>query len=431
MSKKEKKVLSWVRLDNAAKIYPAARRRNWTNLFRQSASLKEDIDKEVLSSALEVVVKRFPTIAARLRKGVFWYYLQELEMPPEIVDEYSYPLTYMDKKEIRECAFRVIVYKNRIAVEFFHSLTDGTGALVFLKNLVCEYIEQKYGINVPCEYGIVDRKEKPRREEIEDCFLKVANTVPLNRKDTNAWHMEGTPEPKGFLNLTCFKLPVKDILDKAHEYNTTVTIFLSAVMMKALLNMQKEKTPSLKKQKPVKLLIPVNLRSLFPCNTLRNFAMFTIPEIDPRLGDFTFDEIIKVIYHKMGTEVTAKHMARVIAANVKDEKNLFLRVVPLPIKNIVMKAVFDSVGERKACLNLSNLGLVKLPDIMKKYVTRMDFILGVQAAAPYNCGVLTYEDTVYVNFIRNISSPDLERHFHSVLREMGIEATLESNRKEN
>ena len=145
----------------------------------------------------------------------------------------------------------------------------------------------------------------------------------------------------------------------------------------------------------------------------------------------TFEEIIKVIYHKMGAEVTPKHMSRVIAANVKDEKNLFLRVVPLPVKNMVMKAVFDSVGERKACLNLSNLGQVKLPEIMKKYVTRMDFILCVQAAAPYNSGVLTYGDTVYVNFIRNISSPELEKHFHSVLKEMGIEATLESNRKEN
>ncbi len=431
MQKKEKKVLSWVKLDNAAKIYPAARRRNWSNVFRQSACLIEDIDKDVLSSALEIVVKRFPTIASRLRKGAFWYYLEELEAPPEIIDEYSYPLTFMNRKEIRECAFRVIVYKNRIAVEFFHSLTDGTGALIFLKNLVCEYLEQKYGIMVPCEHGIVDRREKPHGEELEDCFLKVADSVALSRKDTNAWHMYGEPEPKGFLNLTCFKLPVKEVLDKAHEYNTTLTIFLSAVMMKALLNLQKEKTPSLKKQKPIKLLIPVNLRSLFPCNTLRNFAMFTIPEIDPRLGEYNFEEIVKVIYHKMGAEVTPKHMSRVIASNVKDEKNMLLRIVPLPLKNMVMKAVFDSVGERKACLNLSNLGLVKLPEVMKKYITRMDFILGVQAAAPYNCGVITYGDTVYVNFIRNISSPELERHFNYVLREMGIEATLESNRKEN
>lgn len=429
MKKTEKKPLSWVKLDNAAKIYPAVRRKNWSNVFRQSATLTEDIDKVVLSSALEVVVKRFPAIAARLRRGAFWYYLQEIDTPPRIVDEYSYPLTFMSRKEMRQCAFRVIVHKNRIAVEFFHSLTDGTGALVFLKNLIAEYIEQKYAVSVPFEEGIVDRRQKPPEEELEDCFLKFAGDVPLSRRDTNAWHMSGEAETGGYLNLTCFKLPVEQVLDKAHQYNTTLTIFLSAVMMKALMNLQNEKVPVLKKQKYIKLLIPVNLRSLYPCKTLRNFAMFTIPEIDPRLGEYSIEEIVKVIYHKMGAEVTPKHMSGVIAANVKDEKNIFLRIVPLPLKNVVMKAVFDSVGERKSCLNLSNLGNVKLPEIMKKYVTRMDFILGVQAAAPYNCGVLSYKDTVYVNFIRNICEPELEKHFYNVLKELGIEAVLQSNRR--
>ncbi len=427
--KTERKTLSWVKLDNAAKIYPAVRRKNWSNVFRQSATFTEEIDKKALSSALKVVVKRFPTIAARLRKGAFWYYLQQIDTPPEIMDEYSHPLTFMSRKEMRKCAFRVIVYKNRIAVEFFHSLTDGTGALVFLKNLIAEYLEQKYNVSVPLEHGIVDRKQNPKEEELEDSFLKFSGNVPLTRKDTTAWHMSGEPELHGYLNLTCFKLPVSQVLDMAHKYNTTITVFLGAVMMKALANLQNEKTLSRKKQKPVKLLIPVNLRSLYPSSTLRNFAMFTIPEIDPRQGEFSIDEIIKVIYHKMGTEVTKKHMSGVIAANVKDEKNIFLRVVPLPIKNAVMRAVFDSVGECKSCLNLSNLGLVKLPDIMKKYVTRMDFILGVQAAAPYNCGVISYEDTVYVNFIRNIRQPDLERHFSNILRELGIEAVLQSNRR--
>lgn len=429
MNKTQKKSLRWVKLDNAAKIYPAVRRRNWSNVFRQSATLTENVDKATLSSALEIVVKRFPTIAARLRKGAFWYYLQEIDAPPVIMDEYSYPLTFMSRNEMRRCAFRVIVYGNRIAVEFFHSLTDGTGALVFLKNLVAEYLEHRYGISVPFEDGIVDRRQKPPVEELEDCFLKVAGDVPLSRRDTDAWHMSGEPEGGGYLNLTCFKLPVARLLDKAHEYDTTVTVFLGALMMKALANLQIEKNPSRKKQKPIKLLIPVNLRKLFPYNTLRNFAMFTIPEIDPRMGEYTIDEIVKIIYHKMGSEFTAKHMSRVIAANVKDEKNLLLRVVPLPIKNAVMKAVFDTVGERKSCLNLSNMGMVKLPEVMKKYVTRMDFILGVQAAAPYNCGVLSYGDTVYMNFIRNICEPDLERHFYLVLKEMGIEPVLESNRK--
>lgn len=430
MAKKNIRALRWVRLDNAAKIYPAARRKNWSNVFRQSVTLVDTVDTDILKSALDITVKRFPSIAARLRKGVFWYYLQQVESAPEIREEYSYPLTYMSNDEMRKCAFRVIVFNNRIAVEFFHSLTDGTGALIFLKSLVAEYLEQRYNVEIPCENGIVSRRELPKEEELEDCFEKNAGNVPASRKDTNAWHMYGEPQRDGFLNLTCFNISVKEALNMAHKYNSTLTVFMSAVIMKALLNLQNEKNPNIKRQKRIKLLIPINLRGLFPSATLRNFAMYTIPELDPRLGDYTFDEICKIIGHKMGTEFTVKHMSSVIATNVNDEKNPLVRLVPLPIKNAVMKAVFDSVGEKKSCLTLSNIGQVKVPKEMEKYIKRFDFILGVQAEAPYNCGMLSFGDTVYINFIRNIKDAELERHFFAVLQELGLSATVESNQNE-
>ena len=428
--KQAKKKLRWVRLDNAAKIYPAAIRKNWSNVYRQSVSLRDEVDKEVLQCALEVTVKRFPSIAARLRKGVFWYYLQQVEHAPAIREEYSYPLVYMSKEELRRCAFRVIVYHDRLAVEFFHSLTDGTGALVFLKTLVAEYLEQKYGISVPCEHGVLDRREKPKKEELEDCFPKSAGPVSASRKDTDAWHMTGEEQKDGFLHLTCFRLSVKEVLAKAHEYGFTLTVFMSAVMMQALFNLQKEKNPDRMRRKRIKLLIPVNLRNLFHCNTLRNFAMYTIPELDPRLGDYTLEEIGAIIQHKMGLEFTAKHMSCVIATNVGDERNPLVRLIPLPIKNAVMKAIFDSVGEKKSCLSMSNLGRIQVPAEMEPYIERFDFILGVQAAAPYNCGMLSYGDTVYINFIRNIKDAELERHFFAVLQDLGVSVTVESNRNE-
>ncbi len=430
MTENTKRSLRWVRLDNAAKIYPAARRKNWSNLYRQSVTLKEEVDTAVLKSALDVTIKRFPTIAARLRKGAFWFYLQQVETAPEIKEESSYPLVYMDKKEMRKCAFRVIAYKNRFAVEYFHSLTDGTGAFIFLKNLLAEYLEQKYKITIPFEHGILDRKESPKEEEMEDSFLKTAGPVRASRRDTNAWHMTGESEKGGFLNVTCFHLPVKETLDASHRYDATLTAFMSAVMMKAILNLQREKNLPPRKQKPVKVLIPINLRQLFPSATLRNFAMYTIPELDPRLGDYSMEEIIKIVKHKMGLEFTQKHMASVIAANVNDEKNPLVRLIPLPLKNAVMKAVFDTVGEKRSCLALSNLGQVKLPEIMIPYIKRFDFILGVQAEAPYNVGMLSFGDTVYINFIRNIKEADLERHFFKVLQELNIPVTVESNRNE-
>ena len=213
----------------------------------------------------------------------------------------------------------------------------------------------------------------------------------------------------------------------AHQYNVTLTTFFSAVTMLALLNLQNEKTPNVKKQKLIKLLIPINLRQLFPSKTLRNFAMYTIPEIDPRLGEYTLEEICKIVHHKMGLDFTAKHMSSVIATNVHDEQNPLVRLIPLPLKNAVMKAIFDSVGEKKACLALSNLGKIAIPENMAAYVQRFDFILGVQAAAPYNCAMLSFKDTLYINFIRDIKEAELERHFHAVLQQLGLPVTVEGN----
>ena len=423
---REKK-LRWMRLDNAAKIYPAARSQNWSNIFRLSASLKEEIDTAVMQSALDVTVRRFPSIAARLRRGTFWYYLQQLEQAPVIRQELSYPLARMSRAEARRCALRVIVYRNRVAVEFFHSLTDGNGGLVFLKTLVAEYLLQRYNVRVPTEKGVLGRLEEPSPEELEDSFQKYAGSVSASRKEDDAWRLTGTPEPDGFLNLTCLELSSQAVLEKAHEYGVTVTAFLCAAMMQALQRLQKEQVPDIRRRKAIKVQLPVNLRTLFPSSSLRNFALYTTPQISPRLGEYGFEEICQVVKHWMGLDITPRQMGMKIAANVNSERMLAVKLMPLFLKNIVMKAIYHAVGERKACLCLSNLGVVKLPAEMTEYVERMDFILGVQATAPYNCGVLSYGDKLYVNFIRNTREPQLEEAFFRVMRELGLEVTVRSN----
>ena len=419
--------LRWMRLDNAAKIYPAAATQHWSNVFRLSATLHEEVDRAVLQSALDVTVRRFPSFATRLRRGVFWYYLQQISEAPAIREENSYPLLRMSRKEMRQCAFRVIVYRRRIAVEIFHSLTDGTGALIFLKTLVAEYLQQKHGIAIPAEQGVLGRLEEPSEAEVEDSFLKYAGNVSASRQENTAWRLGGTPEPAGFLHLTCFKISADAILAKAHEYGVSLTVFICAAIMQALQTLQKEQVPNIRRRKPIKVLIPVNLRKLFPSRTLRNFALYTTPEIQPKLGEYTFKEICEVVRHWMGLEVTPKQMSMKIATNVGSERVFALKITPLFLKNIVMKAVFDAVGERKSCLSLSNLGAVSLPDVMRPYVERIDFILGAQATAPYNCGVISFGDTLYINFIRNIRQPLLESHFFAVLRDMGIPVEVESN----
>ena len=421
--------LRWMRLDNAAKIYPAAKRRNWNNFFRISATLTEPIDTGVLASALDVTARRFPSIAVRLRRGVFWYYLEEIPKTPSIQPEKSCPLAHAPFHEVRQCAFRVLVYKNRVAVEFFHALTDGTGALVFVKTLLAEYLSEKYGLSVPAEKGVLGRLEEPSPEELEDSFAHYAGDVTASRAESTAYHLSGTPERDGYKNLVTMMIPAEKLRACAKEHSVSVTELLCAAMMQAIGELQAEKVPNVRHRKPVKVLIPVNLRNLFPSRSLRNFASYITPEIDPRMGDCSFSELCSLVHHKMGLENNRRTMRAKFAANVASERSPILRVMPLFIKNIAMKAVFDAVGECKSCLCLSNLGRVELPEVMVPYVQRMDFIIGVQARAPHDCGVVTWGDTVYINCIRSIQEPELEYRFYRVLHRLGLPVKVESNQR--
>ena len=107
----------WFRLDNAALIFPAVRRRDWTNAFRVSATLNETVQPEILQRAVDMLLPRFPSVYVCLRKGMFWYYPQRLSRPPKIRQEGACPLIHMTGRELRQCCFRVLYYENRIAVE--------------------------------------------------------------------------------------------------------------------------------------------------------------------------------------------------------------------------------------------------------------------------------------------------------------------------
>jgi NRPS condensation-like uncharacterized protein len=418
-----------MKLDNAAKIYPAAKRRNWNNTFRLSASFYEDIDVDVMRLALDTTVRRFPSIAARLKRGIFWYYLEELRHAPAIEEERYSPLMHMPIEDIRICALRVIVYHNRVAIEFYHALTDGNGGMIFLKTLLAEYVERKYSVPVPCEDGILDRNEEPKAEEIVDSFLENSGNIAKSRSEPNSYRLEGIPEKDGFNHLTTFIISSDELRRVAKEHSATVTCFLASAMIAALVKIQDKHVPK-KHQKHVKVLIPVDLRKIYGSSTLRNFSLYITPGIDPRQGEWSFDEICRSIYYQMGLGITKKEMTARMTKNVNSEQAFILRIMPLFIKNIAMKMVYNAVGEKKACLDISNLGVVHLPDVMKKYVSRFDFLIGPLPETPVNCAVVTYNGQVNISFVRNIQKPQLEYEFYKVLRSLGIHDKVESNQRD-
>lgn len=422
----ENKKRIWLRLDNAAKIFPASMRPNWSNVFRLSVSFHEMIDPVALSRAASRAAKRFPSVCVRLGTGLFWYYLEESKQAPKPRKEGCQPLLPMRKKEMHRLALRVVYYENRLAVEFFHALTDGSGAMIFLKTLAAMYLEERYGVSCYDGEGVLFPDDKPDAEELEDAFLRYAGPTAAKREMSYAFRLTGKPEPDGFLHVTCGTVSCAQILRAAKEKGVSLTTYLAAALCYCLEQIQKRRVAA-HKEKAVRIQIPVNLRKCFPSRTLRNFVAVYNVGVEKGETDADFDELLSRIHHQMALYNTPRNLRAIFTANVNSEKGMAIRLVPLFLKNIVMRAVFDRVGESLACLCLSNLGAVKLPEKMTEYVTGFDFIIGPQAKAPYNCGVVSYGDRLRIHMVRNTVEPELEKEFFTFLTRQGLDVTLESN----
>lgn len=420
---------NWMRLDNAAKIYPAARKRTWSAIFRLSATLTESVDPDILQAALNETLKRFPSLAVRLRRGFFWYYLEQLREPPKIMQDASYPCMRMSRADTRRCALRVLYYRDRIAVEFFHAITDGTGGMVFLKTLLAEYLSRKYDISIPNVEGVLSTNDPPAEGELEDSFIRHEGEISYGRREEKAYKLQGTKEPDGFLHITTGIISLADIIPVAKSYSVSITTFLVSVMIASIIDIQNAAFSHKRYQRPVKVLVPVNLRQFFKSDTLRNFALYITPGVDPRLGSFSFEEILSAVHHKMGSELNDKNLKARFTANVRSEKNLLLKVMPLFVKNVALKTAYGLFGENTSSISISNLGRVSLPDEMSRYVRRMDFVLGSLAKNPCNCGVVSYGDKLYINIIRTIRESNLEYNFFTRLRKLGLPVKIESNQR--
>ena len=418
----------WYRLDNAALIFPAVMRKNWNNVFRVSLTLKDQVDPEVLSRAAADLLNRFPTMFVRLRTGFFWYYLETVSEAPKAEEDYAWPLTPMTRRKLRKCCIRILYYQNRIAVEFFHSVTDGTGGLVFLQNLAARYLTLKEGIRIPAEGNILDPADEPKEEETRDCFQLCAAKASVSRAEENAYRLRGNPEEDLFRHIVTGIVPTDILLEKAHAEGVTVTAWLAAAMAEAVLERQKE-DPMPGRRRHIKITVPVNLRKTFGLNTLRNFTLAVNIGFDPRLGEYSHREICRLMYHQLAAETIPQRMAGRIATNVDLQRSLPLRLTPLPVKTLAMRLVYALSGESKGCLNISNMGTVTLPEEMEPYVERFDFVIGVQYSYPNNCSVVSWKGKTYISMIRGIRDSELERLFFSSLVEKGIPVDIESNRR--
>ncbi|MDO5540323.1 MAG: alcohol acetyltransferase [Eubacteriales bacterium] len=418
----------WYKLDLSANVYPTLQRRNFSSVYRISVTLKEEINPLLLQKALDLTLPRFPTFKVALKKGLFWRYLEPNNRPgPFVQPDISNPCMPMSFHSNNRYLIRVYYYHKRISLEIFHSLSDGNGTLFLLRTLTAVYLRLK-GYEIPNGQGVLDIYEEPLPEELEDAYMKYASSrVRPPRSQEKAYRVRGTKEAFYTLNIICGVIPVDRILKVSRGYGVSVTEYLNAVLLYSLLQRQKEERVF--REKPVKLALPVNLRRFFPSDTLRNFISMVYPSIDPRMGDYTFEEILTQVHHYMRYYINNKFLNADIATNATTQKNPFIRIVPLFVKDLVVRQFYIRVQDKQSSAGLTNLGVIQTPEAMREHVERFDVLMGQPFSARTNCAVASYQNILTINFASSIIETDVERLFFRKLVSDGIPVKIESNRK--
>lgn len=426
MNKKNRS--TWYKLDLSANVYPTLQRKNFSNIYRISLTLKETIQPDILQKAVDMTLPRFPTFKVALRRGFFWRYLEPNERPgPFIQPDIENPCMPLHFRSNNWYLIRIYYYQKRISLEVFHSLSDGNGTLCLLRTIVAVYLRLQ-GHEIPNEMGVLDIEAKPATEELEDAYVRYATSKFCPpRQQPKAYRVRGTMEPFYTLNIICGVIPVDKALQVARQYKVSLTEYFNAVLLYALMEKQKSDHPH--HERPLKIAMPVNLRKFFPSDTLRNFISMVYPSIDPRMGEYTFEDILTQVHHYMRYYINDKFLNADITTNVATQQHPVIRIVPLFLKDFVVKQFYIRVQDQQSSAGLTNLGVIKLSKEMEEHVERFDVLMGQPFSARTNCAIISYQNTLTINFASSIKETDVERIFFRKLVQDGIPVKIETNRK--
>ena len=399
----------WYKLDAFAKTYSSIISEGRTTCFRLSAVLNEKIEVSVLNKAAENLLEKYDFFNVELKKGVFWNYLQQKTEKFSVSREVTYPCTYVKKNT----PLRILYYKNKISVEIAHFLSDGVGTLDFLRDLVKEYLNLKYGLHS----DEVDTKKLGYDNLYEKYLKKVSEEITIKK----AFHLPYKTREKGYYFVTTGEMNLDTVKAIAAENNTTVGKYLLSVYFKVIIDNFKMSKES------IVIGVPVDLRKLFNDETNRNFFINITPNIDPTLGEYSLQEIIKYIDTYFDLKITKKEFYKSIYKAMKPSQNKFIVLVPYLVKRILMPFIFDYYGERGYTSGFSNLGKFEIDEKYSEYIEKIELIPPPSKRCKVKIGMIGFKDKIYLTFGNLSSNNELEKAYFRYLRKNGIVSKIISN----
>lgn len=409
----EQKRAYWRSLDNAAKLFSAASSPKDTRVFRFYCELKEEVKEEILQEALNQTIQKYPVFLSVMRKGLFWHYLEKSELRPVVREEYKEPCSSLYVRDKKTLLFEVTYYEKRINFEVFHALTDGTGATEFLRELVKNYLyliheEDLEPVELSNQYLTVKDQE-------DDSFSRYYDPdFPRKKKKKKKIRaVQIKKGGKGYeeLQINEASMSVKELLGIAREKKVSMSVLLTAAFICAI----HEEMSRMQEKKPVILMVPVNLRKIFPSDSMLNFFGYIEPGYQFGGGKDSFEDVLEAVKLYFQENLSKEHMAGRMNELIAIEKHKILKWAPLELKNRCIRAG-AKMAEQEVTAVLSNMSVVKMPEDYAQYIEKFGVYTSTNRTELCIC---SFQDTLSLGFTSRYDSTNIQRNFYRILKELG------------
>ena len=405
----EQKRAYWRSLDNAAKLFSAASSPKDTRVFRFYCELKEEVKEEILQEALNQTIQKYPVFLSVMRKGLFWHYLEKSELRPVVREEYKEPCSSLYVRDKKTLLFEVTYYKKRINFEVFHALTDGTGATEFLRELVKNYLyliheEDLEPVELSNQYLTVKDQE-------DDSFSRYYDPDFPRKKKIRAVQIKKGGKGYEELQINEASMSVKELLGIAREKKVSMSVLLTAAFICAI----HEEMSRMQEKKPVILMVPVNLRKIFPSDSMLNFFGYIEPGYQFGGGKDSFEDVLEAVKLYFQENLSKEHMAGRMNELIAIEKHKILKWAPLELKNRCIRAG-AKMAEQEVTAVLSNMSVVKMPEDYAQYIEKFGVYTSTNRTELCIC---SFQDTLSLGFTSRYDSTNIQRNFYRILKELG------------
>lgn len=397
---------NWYKLDNVSFYYASLNNKKRPTVFRFSCYLNDDIDKDYLQIALKETIHEFPNFHVNLKKGFFWYYLEESSQDIQVVKEEN-PICSKLVYDDNDLLYLVSYYKNRINLEMSHILSDGRGALEFFKYLITTYVKYNYKKNIKVDSA---SSEMDRIEDSYDKYFKKSNKVKSHNKNIYKYKAPVLKDKTRYYEVHA---NVNKVLELAHNHNVSLTTYLVSVLIYSILQEFKVRDYN----KLIKIEIPVDLRGFYKSQSLKNFFGLMSVDFRPSRGNLEFDEIVKVVNEEMKNRITVENLESRTNKMVSFQKLIAARMLPLFIKEIGMRTI-DKFVSKMNTSSLSNVGVVKFDKTVEKYIKSVVVLTSTEG---FQHTIVSCKDDLCIGISSIYKYNNIIRNYIRYLKEQGVD----------